>query len=126
MRNTLVVTLATGITVAASLASAAGRSSAQLMQIQHFVVIYEENHSFDNLYGGWEGVNGLSKAKPPQTLQVSQAGVPFKCLAQNDPNLTSPAPIACPGARPCLPGTCSAISPSCAAHAACARSGFYS
>ena len=30
-----------------------------LDKINHIVVIYEENHSFDNLYGGWEGVNGL-------------------------------------------------------------------
>ena len=29
-----------------------------LDKIKHIVVIYEENHSFDNLYGGWEGVNG--------------------------------------------------------------------
>jgi phospholipase C len=29
-----------------------------LSGINHIVVIYEENHSFDNLYGGWEGVNG--------------------------------------------------------------------
>ena len=40
---------------------AAGRSSDhdrnKLGKVQHIVVIYEENHSFDNLYGGWEGVN---------------------------------------------------------------------
>ena len=34
----------------------------KLDKIQHIVVIYEENHSFDNLYGGWEGVNGRSDA----------------------------------------------------------------
>jgi phospholipase C len=31
---------------------------------------YDENHSFDNLYGRWEGVNGLSQADPPHTTQV--------------------------------------------------------
>ncbi len=25
---------------------------------KHLVVIYEENHSFDNLYGTWSSVNG--------------------------------------------------------------------
>ena len=30
--------------------------------INHIVVIYEENHSFDNLFGGWERVNGLDDA----------------------------------------------------------------
>ena len=34
---------------------------AVLAKMNHIVVIYEENHSFDNLYGGWEGVNGLAQ-----------------------------------------------------------------
>ena len=43
---------------------AAGQTEAtvdrsKLDKVKHIVVIYEENHSFDNLYGGWEGVNGL-------------------------------------------------------------------
>jgi phospholipase C len=56
----------------------------------HIVVIYEENHSFDNLYGGWEGVNGLDQADPAHTVQVGQSGTPLACLPQNDVNLTSP------------------------------------
>ena len=43
-----------------------GGNADSLSKIKHLVVIYEENHSFDNLYGGWEGVNGLSNAKPAQ------------------------------------------------------------
>ncbi|MGZ4382935.1 MAG: alkaline phosphatase family protein, partial [Gaiellaceae bacterium] len=39
-----------------------GGNADSLSKIKHLVVIYEENHSFDNLYGGWEGVNGLSNA----------------------------------------------------------------
>jgi acid phosphatase len=58
--------------------------------INHIVVIYEENHSFDNLYGNWEGVNGLKKVKPTKATQVNQAGTAFSCLLQNDVNLTSP------------------------------------
>src|SRR6266508_2027124 len=58
-----------------------------LRGIQRIVVIYEENHSFDNLYGGWEGVNGLRRADPARTTQVNQAGTPFTCLLQNDVNL---------------------------------------
>jgi acid phosphatase len=58
--------------------------------VDRIVVIYEENHSFDNLYGGWEGVNGLNKADPAHTTQVNQAGTPYTCLLQNDVNLTSP------------------------------------
>ena len=35
--------------------SEADRGASQLGKINHIVVIYEENHSFDNLYGAWEG-----------------------------------------------------------------------
>ena len=38
-----------------------------LRAIKRVVVIYEENHSFDNLYGGWEGVNGLRRADAAHT-----------------------------------------------------------
>jgi acid phosphatase len=61
-----------------------------LRGVQRIVVIYEENHSFDNLYGGWEGVNGLRRADPAHTTQVNQAGTPFTCLKQNDLNLATP------------------------------------
>ena len=61
-----------------------------LRAIKRVVVIYEENHSFDNLYGGWEGVNGLRRADAAHTTQVNQAGAPYKCLKQDDVNLASP------------------------------------
>jgi acid phosphatase len=75
--------------VVASTASSAG--SDPLRKINHIVVIYEENHSFDNLYGGWEGVNGRANADAAHTLQVGQAvpHVAYQCLMQNDVNLTS-------------------------------------
>ena len=63
---------------------------ADLRDVKHIVVIYEENHSFDNLYGGWEGVNGLSSVDVSKTVQVNQAGERYGCLMQNDVNLTSP------------------------------------
>jgi acid phosphatase len=58
--------------------------------VRNIVVIYEENHSFDNLYGGWEGVNGLDRADRAHTEQRAQDGTPYPCLAQDDVNLTSP------------------------------------
>ena len=62
---------------------------------QHLVVIYEENHSFDNLYGTWGAVNGqrvdgLAQATAAQKTQVGQDGKAFSCLPQNDVNLDSP------------------------------------
>jgi acid phosphatase len=62
----------------------------KLSGIDHIVVIYEENHSFDNLYGGWEGVNGRANADGTHTTQLDQNGAAFACLLQNDVNLTSP------------------------------------
>jgi acid phosphatase len=73
-------------------ASANANSNAnKLRTIGHIVVIYEENHSFDNLYGGWEGVRGLSDADPAHTTQLGQTGpstfAPYQCLYQDDANL---------------------------------------
>src|SRR5438874_3923369 len=69
-----------------------------LNAINHIVVIYEENHSFDNLYGGWEGVNGLAAADAAHTTQVIQSNTSpppaYTCLMQNDVNLVSaPGPV---------------------------------
>src|SRR5438132_4930564 len=76
--------------------ASAGSGSDRLSRINHIVVIYEENHSFDNLYGGWEGVNGRANADPARTVQLNQAGAPFGCLLQTDVNLTSPPlPVTC-------------------------------
>ena len=58
-------------------------------------MIYEENHSFDNLYGTWgtvgrDRVDGLAQARRRQRTQVAQNGSAYRCLLQADVNLTSP------------------------------------
>jgi acid phosphatase len=65
----------------------------RLNRSSHIVVIYQENHSFDNLYGGWNGVRGLRRADAAHTRQVKQDGTLFHCLPQNDVNLTAPDPL---------------------------------
>ncbi len=62
---------------------------------RHLVVIYEENHSFDNLYGGWgrvgrHRVEGRRQASAQSRTQVAQDGTPYTCLLQNDVNLATP------------------------------------
>src|SRR5215217_4989185 len=62
---------------------------------KHLVVIYEENHSFDNLYGMWgavhgQRVDGLSNARLGHTVQVAQDGTRYRCLLQVDVNLSPP------------------------------------
>lgn len=66
-----------------------------LGRYRHLVVIYQENHSFDNLYGLWgevdgQMVDGLPQADEKRTVQVDQNGEPYDCLPQRDVNLTSP------------------------------------
>jgi phospholipase C len=68
------------------------RSGSALGSINHIVVIYQENHSFDNLYGGWERVNGLSRADAAHTQQIKQSGATFSCLLQDDVNLAAVQP----------------------------------
>ena len=62
----------------------------RLDRVDHIVVIYQENHSFDNLWGRWERVRGLRSADAAHTQQVKQDGTLFKCLPQDDVNLTAP------------------------------------
>ncbi|TAI64264.1 alkaline phosphatase family protein [Bradyrhizobium sp. Leo170] len=70
-----------------------------LKAYKHVVIIYQENHSFDNLYGHWgdvgrDNINGVSDADQPHTLQVRQdSKTVYTCLLQNDVNLTSPSPL---------------------------------
>ena len=91
LRIVSLLTLAALVVVTAMGGTAAyGSGKSGLSRINHIVVIYQENHSFDNLYGMWEGVNGLRDAPRSRTIQVNQAGVPYQCMLQNDVNLTSP------------------------------------
>src|SRR3954469_25842975 len=86
------VALAAGALAAPARSAPPPKASA----IDHIVVIYEENHSFDNVFGGWERVRGLDDA-PPEP-QITPDGTVLPCLPQNDVNLTSPPlPVTCTG-----------------------------
>jgi phospholipase C len=87
MKRFVLVALA-AVLVAAS--PAAAHNHGPLRKIDHFVVVYQENHSFDNLYGSWEKVDGLADARAAHTRQINQAGLRYQCLKQVDVNLTSP------------------------------------
>src|SRR6478672_10615441 len=89
----VLVALSCALLAATAMAGSATPGNAnreKLDKVNHIVVIYEENHSFDNLYGGWEGVNGRSNADAAHTTQVAQDTSAYGCLLQNDVNLTSP------------------------------------
>lgn len=54
--------------------------AARLGRIRNVVVIYAENHSFDNMYGLFPGANGISRATPEQMTQLDHDGTPLKEL----------------------------------------------
>ncbi len=97
MQKRLLALLAAAVgilTLSAASVAAPGNGNGdanKLQGIDHIVVIYEENHSFDNLYGGWEGTRGLSDADAAHTTQLGQTGpssfAPYECLYQDDANL---------------------------------------
>ena len=64
-------------------ASACGFSSAcsaaQLGDVEHIIVIYLENHSFDNLFGFFPGADGIATAGATK-IQVDRNGKPYDFL----------------------------------------------
>ena len=73
--------------------NAAGQTPG-LQRLQHVVVIYLENRSFDNLYGEFVGANGLANAGATST-QVDGTGTPFVTLPMK---AGSPFPTTLPNA----------------------------
>ena len=55
----------------------AAPGAAALQGIEHVVVIYAENHSFDNLYGLFPGAEGIANATLQQRTQLDHDGKPL-------------------------------------------------
>lgn len=56
------------------------KADAQLNKVKHVVVIYMENHSFDNLWGQFPGADGLDKAKKENIIQLDANDQPYTSL----------------------------------------------
>ena len=64
--------------VLANCASTTSKPSAKgLDVIEHIIVIYAENRSFDHLYGLFHNANGIAQATPEQYLQLDHDGKAF-------------------------------------------------
>ncbi|NDD31734.1 MAG: acid phosphatase, partial [Proteobacteria bacterium] len=61
-------------------------------KVDHIVVIYMENRSFDSLYGSFPGANGLANATTFK--QVDLAGVPYATLPSGNSGIPAGMPVA--------------------------------
>jgi phospholipase C len=79
-----VALLAISLLVGAGLVSASSqtdKSIGRLKKIKHVIVVYQENWSFDSLYGDFPGANGLDNAGSA-VVQIDKLGVPYPVLPQ--------------------------------------------
>jgi phospholipase C len=63
----------------------AGDGGVQLASLKHVVVIYLENHTFDNLFGSWPGADGLADGGAG-IPQVGPNGVAYTTLPEYAPD----------------------------------------
>ena len=61
------------------IALAAKMPPAPTVPIDHIVLIYQENHSFDNLFGEFPGADGIPK-NAAEGVQVERSGLPYPRL----------------------------------------------
>lgn len=87
-RNRL-VTLTTLALMAACSGAAWAQPSDPLAKIGHIVVIFEENRSFDNLFGDFPGANGRANAGDA-ARQIGPDGAPYQFLPPLKDNDTRP------------------------------------
>lgn len=71
---------------------AAGTPAPDGVPVDHIIVVFFENHTFDNLYGLFAGANGI--LRPGAAIaQVDLDGVPYDALPPvTDPDSTPPGP----------------------------------
>src|SRR5881275_2756619 len=82
-------------------ATAVRAQSNGLDKINHIVVIYQENWSFDGLYGKFPGANGIANAGE-RVRQMKKDGTPYTILPQPLDTSKNP-PIPDPRFPPDLP-----------------------
>ena len=74
------IAAALALTLLASVPSKA-EAPDPLRKIGHIVVIFDENRSFDSMFGNFPGANGLANAGD-RAIQIGPDGLPYKTLPQ--------------------------------------------
>src|SRR6266567_3313172 len=75
-----VVALVVLVALVASCATHATLAKPGLAGVEHILVIYAENRSFDHLYGLFPGANGLANATAEAKTQLDHDGSPLPYL----------------------------------------------
>ena len=90
LRRSILASLALTTAVLIGLAPVLHAQTDGLQKINHVVVIYQENWSFDSLYGRFPGANGIDNAGAA-IQQVDKDGKPYATLPQPLNTTFSPA-----------------------------------
>src|SRR5262249_38800672 len=85
----LLLSFLSGIAAAQAANDSQAKFVRDLKKIRHIIVIYQENWSFDGLYGKFPGADGLSDAK---FTQVDTSGDPLSSLPQVILSVAPPKP----------------------------------
>src|SRR5215469_1192795 len=95
---------ATAAVLAIAAGAAAQRAPAPIGSIDHIVVIYQENWSFDSLFGKFPGANGVANASATSVAQTAKDGTPYATLPPSidtrqqppadDPRIPANLPVA--------------------------------
>src|SRR5581483_3763772 len=89
--RSLVVLAASVVCLLFSMGGSTGAQGvAGLNRIGHIVVLYEENHSFDNYFGSIPGANGIAQAPAAAKTQVNRDGSPMQQLRILDTGTKKP------------------------------------
>jgi phospholipase C len=72
------------------------RTPSSLAAIEHVIVIYQENWSFDALLGKFPGANGIAGASPTSLAHTDRQGRPYATLP---PSIDTRPPVPVPDAR---------------------------
>ena len=79
-RKCLAVPIVAAVVVLGGCANGTLSGQQDLSSVRNIVVIYAENRSFDNLYGGFPGANGLHNVSAASARQFDRDGKPLPTL----------------------------------------------
>jgi phospholipase C len=109
------IAVLTAAILAVAACASAQRASSPITGIDHVIVIYQENWSFDGLFGKFPGANGIANASPTSIAQTDKDGRPYAALPPSidtrqqppvpDPRIPANLPVAPFDLAPYVPPT---------------------